>query len=83
MKNNVFYKSSVKKDLKHIGHHQRFKIMDQIEGDLSKNPACGKRLSGEYSELCRLRVGDYRVIYSLIRDGVLILKIEHRKESYR
>lgn len=83
MKNNVFYKGSVKKDLKRIDHHQRFKIMDRIESDLSKNPTCGKRLTGEYSELYSLRVGDYRVIYNLIRDGILILKIQHRKESYR
>ena len=36
-------------------------------------------------ELCRIRVGDYRVIYAVIdeRVVVLILRIAHRREVYQ
>ena len=30
----------------------------------------------------RLRIGDYRVIYAKTRDGVLVLRIGHRKNVY-
>ena len=43
-----------------------------------------KKLSGE-EDLYRVRVGDYRVVYQ-IRDNelvVLVLRVAHRKEVYR
>lgn len=83
MKSNIFYKKSVYKDLKKIDRQNREKIMHQAEQELSKNPTCGKRLKGEFEGLFSYRVGDYRVIYTLIPAGVLILRISHRKESYR
>jgi mRNA interferase RelE/StbE len=46
-------------------------------------PGC-KKLSGEES-LWRIRVGDYRIVYQ-IRDNellVLVLKMGHRREIYR
>ncbi len=53
---------------------------------LSQNPrpsGC-KKLSGEES-VWRIRVGDYRIIYQ-IRDNellVLVVKVGHRREIYR
>jgi mRNA interferase RelE/StbE len=43
-----------------------------------------KKLSGVH-DLYRLRVGDYRAIYKIINEEliVLILKIGHRKDIYR
>ena len=42
-----------------------------------------KKLRG--SELWRVRVGDYRVLYSIeeVRLLVLVIKIGHRREVYR
>lgn len=39
-----------------------------------------KRLKGETS--FRLRVGDYRVIFDIIRDAIIVVKIGHRKNIY-
>ncbi|MFH2025393.1 MAG: type II toxin-antitoxin system RelE/ParE family toxin [bacterium] len=43
-----------------------------------------KKLKGKYQEYYRLRVGDYRVIYSQENDRliILIIRIGHRKEIY-
>lgn len=42
-------------------------------------------LTGELAGFCKLRVGDYRVIYEILRDErtVVIHAIGHRNEIYR
>ena len=42
-------------------------------------------LAGEFEGLFKLRVGDYRVVYELLREEQLILvhAIGHRREVYR
>ena len=40
-------------------------------------------LTGQFSGLRKFRVGDYRVIYSIIGETVLILRISQRLEAYR
>ena len=72
------------KDLKKIDRHWQKKIVDKIKNTLATNPYTGKKLVGNLSEFWRLRVGDYRVIYS-IDDKIVtveIMKISHRKEVY-
>ncbi|MEE8125556.1 MAG: type II toxin-antitoxin system RelE/ParE family toxin [Nitrospirales bacterium] len=52
--------------------------------EVNPRPSGVKKLEGE-KDLYRLRVGDFRVIYT-IRDReliVLIVKIGHRREIYR
>jgi mRNA interferase RelE/StbE len=50
--------------------------------DLLKNNI--KALKGEFSGKCRLRVGDYRVIYRMENEiiTITIIRIGHRKEIY-
>ncbi|MGH7866310.1 MAG: type II toxin-antitoxin system RelE family toxin [Candidatus Dormibacteraceae bacterium] len=47
-------------------------------------PAGCKKLAGEES-LWRIRVGDYRIIYQIYDDRllVLVLKVGHRRNIYR
>ena len=62
---------------------QRIRILSKIEKFLFTDCYKGKRLAGEFEGLWRLRVGDYRVIYTFIPEGILVLRIAHRKEIYR
>ena len=57
--------------------------MSKLEQELSRNPSAGIALSGEFRGLFKYRVGDYRAIYAKTSDGVLILRIAHRKDAYR
>ncbi|MCS7151129.1 MAG: type II toxin-antitoxin system RelE/ParE family toxin [Endomicrobia bacterium] len=57
--------------------------MDKIEKELRTNPYSGKKLVGIYKEMYSLRIGDYRVVYTFYKDGILILRIAHRREVYR
>ena len=51
-------------------------------GELSENPFSKdiKRLKGRKD--FRLRIGDYRVIFSIEQDTIQILKVGHRKNIY-
>ncbi len=40
-------------------------------------------LTGKFAGLRKFRVGDYRVIFTIIEDTCLVLKISHRREAYR
>lgn len=50
------------------------KIGDQIES-LKTNPHLGTKLQGSDQETRRVRVGDYRIIYEVYEDHLVILVI--------
>ena len=78
----IFYKASVEKDLKKFDKKERIRILNKIEKELSSG-IIGKKLKGEFEGLYSYRLGDYRVVYSLIREGILIIRIRHRKDVYK
>lgn len=80
---NITYKKSVAKDLKRIGKANAKRVMDRIDAELVRNPERFPALSDPFAGLRRLRVGDYRVIFAILDDGVLVLRVQHRKDVYR
>jgi mRNA interferase RelE/StbE len=42
-----------------------------------------KALAGQWQGYFRLRVGDYRVIFTIAPDEVTIIRVRHRSEIYR
>lgn len=52
--------------------------------ELEKNPKLGKPLTANLAGLWSLRFGDYRAIYQLKQNEliILILKLGHRKNVY-
>ena len=69
--------------LKNIDRKTALRLVNKLEKELSRNPDKGAALKGEFAGLFKLRVGDYRVIYSKTQKGVLILRIKHRKKVYK
>jgi len=80
---NIVYKNSVLRDLKKLPKAEAGRILDQIEDELSKNAETYPALKGQFAGLRKYRVGDYRVIYAILQDDVLILRIGHRRDVYR
>ena len=80
---SIHYKKSVARDLKNLDKGEAKKVIDRLERDLGKDPDTGEQLKGKFAGLCRLRVGDYRVVYARTKDGVLVLLIAHRKDVYK
>ncbi len=83
MSYKISFKKSVARDLKKIGKDQADKILRKIEEELPEKAENFPVLTGKFSGLRKFRVGDYRVIYSIINDTALILRISHRREAYR
>jgi len=74
--------ASAKKDLKKIDKSQALMILKQIK-KLESYPELSniKKLNNHYPPL-RYRIGDYRVLFEVIEDTLIIVNIKHRKEAY-
>ncbi|OGX41647.1 MAG: hypothetical protein A3C53_08740 [Omnitrophica WOR_2 bacterium RIFCSPHIGHO2_02_FULL_68_15] len=83
MASKVFYKASVAQDLKRLDKPLAARLIRTLEAALSENPRAGEPLHGEFHGLFKYRAGDYRVVYALVPDGVLVLRIRHRRDVYR
>ena len=83
MEYNIVYKSSIKKDLRRIDRKKLPAILEDIESVLKDSPLKGKELKGEFEGLFSYRVGDYRVIYTILGNTVIVLRISHRKDAYK
>lgn len=79
----IDFKKSVSRDFKRIDHKNAKRILDAIELDLSKHPESNPSLKGPFEGLRKFRVGDYRVIYAILDNSVLVLRVQHRKEVYK
>jgi mRNA interferase RelE/StbE len=53
----------------------------KIEDELPEKAETFPVLTGKFSGLRKFRVGDYRVIFFIIGDTALILRIGHRREA--
>ncbi len=42
-----------------------------------------ERLHYDFRELYKLRVGDYRVIFSITRNVITVEKVKHRRDVYK
>lgn len=59
------------------------RILDKIEKDLSARAETYPVLKGEFAGLRKMRVGDYRIIFTLMDKDILILRIGHKREIYK
>lgn len=81
----VVYLDQVEDDLKKLDKTTAKKIIKRIEAYLATEPKeLGKALKGEFQGYWRYRWGNYRVIYKISEQEVLILilRISHRKDVY-
>jgi mRNA interferase RelE/StbE len=66
-----------KKINSHTYHSLYSKITDYVYPLLRKNPYFGphiKRLKGNYKDIFRFRIGDYRLFYKIEEEKVIILR---------
>ncbi len=79
-----YLESVVRHDIPGLSATAKRQIRAAIERKLSTHPVeLGKPLRYSFKGARRLRVGDYRVIYTIEPpDVVVIVKIGHRREVY-
>jgi len=78
----IEYKASVAEDLADVDASTARRILNKIERALRTEGKTGKRLTGEFAGLFRLRVKDYRIIYVRTTKGYLVLRIGRREIVY-
>jgi mRNA interferase RelE/StbE len=78
--------NSSKQYLKKVNNNTLAKLTKSIDDlKLEPMPINSKKLKGKFGEFYRIRVGDYRVIYTIIeKEKVIIIeKIGSRKDIYK
>ncbi|BCG62718.1 MAG: mRNA interferase RelE/StbE [Methyloprofundus sp.] len=81
----IVWKNSAKKELKRLPKSTIGKILFSVE-QLQSNvhPVGSKKIVG-LEHTYRLRTGDYRIVYSIENEDLIIeiIRVGHRKEIYR
>lgn len=81
---SIQIKESAAIELGRVSKQDRKRIVVAIDR-LKQTPNLGALLKGGFRGLRRLRVGDYRVIYEVQNEElvVLVVRIAHRSDAYR
>jgi mRNA interferase RelE/StbE len=80
----IFFSEAAQKELRKLGASAAREILPQIDKKLTADPVgYGKALSGALSGYYRLRVGGYRVVYTIVgqRVCVVVLAVGKRNEG--
>jgi mRNA interferase RelE/StbE len=81
---SIRIKRSAARELDRVPEPDRRRIALGIDR-LAEQPLAGSALKGDLRGLRRLRIGDYRVVYEVLDDAlvVLVVRVGHRREAYR
>ncbi len=81
----MFYKVEIKqraiKDMLGFPVAQRERIIEKIEGLCDNLAGDIKKLANHTPEY-RLRIGDYRVLFEVSGDKIIVYRVRHRKDAY-
>ena len=68
--------------VKKLNKEDQIRILRELR-ILKEKPLTGKRLMGRLSGLLSFRAGDYRIIYQLLGNKVIIRTVGHRRTVYK
>jgi mRNA interferase RelE/StbE len=81
---SVEFEKRCLRELKRLEKPVVKRAFEIIEKVIAPDPSVGKALKGKYRGLFSYRFADYRIIYEIIEERVVIvvLRIRHRKDVY-
>jgi len=86
----VYLTRRAQKEIENLSHEAQDRVLDAIDGLMEDPKPSGARklkgdLFGDEFDYYRIRVGEYRVIYTLDEEGydVLVSRVRHRRDAYR
>jgi mRNA interferase RelE/StbE len=83
MNYRIIYHPNVKDDIKTLSKSQRDRVKNAIVTRLQTEPEkYGNPLKRSLKGYWKLRVGDIRVVFKILKKEILILSILHRKSIY-
>ncbi|MBK1989237.1 MAG: type II toxin-antitoxin system RelE family toxin [Dolichospermum sp.] len=81
MQYQIEFKPKAIKDLQKIPVNERERIINKIEAMQDDLQGDVKRLTNFTPEY-RLRVGDYRVLFELEEQTIIVYRVKHRSKAY-
>ena len=84
-KHRVVWNDDSIADLKRLPKHEGLRIKRKVDEHLAVAPdRLGEPLQGSFKGFHRYRVGNYRVIYEIHKEAVVItvIRVGHRKDVY-
>ena len=82
MSYKIAFKKAVARDLKKIDKDQADRILRKIEDKLPEKAETFTTLTGKFSGLRKFRVGEYRIVYSIIGNTAFILRARSKINSH-
>lgn len=84
MEYKVLCHRNIKKDLKKLDKQTVYLFFNTVREIIIRDPYSGIKLKGRYKDLWKHRIGDYWIIYSIMKEKVKIyvLRISHRRNVY-
>jgi mRNA interferase RelE/StbE len=79
----ISFKKSVSRDLRKLGKVEADRVLTKRASELPEKADLCMELKGRFAGLRKLRVGDYRVLFAIIADTVLVTRIGHRRSVYK
>lgn len=78
----IAFKKSVSRDLRRLDKAEADRVLTRLASELPHSADSCPELKGKFAGLRKFRVGDYRVIFAIIGDSVLVTRIGHRRDIY-
>jgi len=80
---NVSFSDEAIKDLKKLDKQNAKYLLKKIEENLKQYPLVTniKKLKNFYPPF-RYRIGNYRILFDIENENIIIFKIKHRKDAY-
>lgn len=82
-KNIVIWTDRAKAQLRSIDQQTALRILHSLARLIALGDGDVKQLQGSEPPQYRLRVGDYRVLFSHDDGGIRVAAVSHRREAYR
>ena len=77
MWNVILHRLVLREDFRNVDRSAKRLILKSIYKKLTQNPeGYGTPLSGGYKGYWKLRAGDYRVVYRIVKDKILVIVIK-------
>lgn len=81
MKYQVRFKSKATKDLQKLPYQEQIRILAKIEAMTDNLQGDVKQLTN-FTPSYRLRVGNYRVLFEIEEQTLMIYRVKHRQKAY-
>jgi mRNA interferase RelE/StbE len=80
---SITFKSSVSRDLKKLDRSDAETVLKHITEELPHIADSLPELKGKFAGFRKYRIGDYRVVFTILDDSILITRVRHRREAYK